>query len=86
MRERIAIGEGARSRVGVALAAAVLLPSAGLAAELARAHMASLGVICGGAHPHCGWCYAAAGLFLMGLAAGAAAMRPGAAPARRRAG
>jgi len=40
--------------------------------------MALLGVICGaGPHPHCGWCYGAASLFLVGLAAFAGALRPG---------
>lgn len=59
----------------------VLLASAGLAADLARQHMALLGTICGvGSAPHCGWCYVAAGLALAGIAAIAAAVSPRAVP------
>ena len=77
MRNRAGFGEDAILRVGAILVAAIMLLSARLAAELAREHMASLGAICGAApHPHCGWCYAAAALFLAALAACAVALRP----------
>lgn len=77
MRERVASGEDAILRVGAGLLGAVLLLAAALAADLAREHMAALGAICGaGPHPHCGWCYAAASLVLVGLAACAVALRP----------
>jgi hypothetical protein len=56
----------------------ILLASSGIAADLAREHMALLGVICGqAAVPHCGWCYAASGLLLAGLTALAVALAPG---------
>lgn len=65
-------------RLGAALSGVVLTASAALAADLARAHMAQLGALCGaGTHPHCGWCYAAAALAFAGLAGFAAALRPG---------
>jgi hypothetical protein len=37
---------------------------AAVAGSLGRAQMASKGVICGAAVPHCGWCYAAVALVL----------------------
>jgi len=58
------------------LLALTLFAWAGVAALLARAHMAAEGVICGAAVPHCGWCYAAAALGLAGLSALALAVRP----------
>lgn len=62
----------------------LLLASAGLAAGLAADHMTRLGVICGASPPHCGWCDAAVGLGLSGLAAFTVALRaiPASAPAR----
>lgn len=45
---------------------------AAVSAELAWLHARSLsafGVICGGATPHCGWCYSAVALGLIGAAA-----------------
>ncbi len=85
MRNRGGFGEDAILRLGSALVAAIMLLSAKLAAELAREHMASLGVICGvDPHPHCGWCYAAVALFLAGLAGLAVALRPPQLPLRPR--
>jgi hypothetical protein len=64
-------------RAGAATVGAVLLASAGLAADVAREHMVFLGTICGASPiPHCGWCYGAAGLVLAGLAAFASALAP----------
>ena len=46
------------------------LSGASLSALFAEAHMKALGHICGaGASPHCGWCYAAVSLALVGLTA-----------------
>jgi hypothetical protein len=69
-------------RWGYALAGLAFLTAAFWSAELARDHMTGLGVICGAATPHCGWCYAAAGSALMALTSVAAACRP--VPARAR--
>ena len=64
-------------RWGAGTVGGVLLASAGLAADLSRDHMVVLGTFCGaGPVPHCGWCYGAAGLALVGLAAFAAALAP----------
>lgn len=64
-------------RLGAALAGVIFMAGAALAWEMARAHMALLGTICGaGPHPHCGWCYGAASLVLAGLAGFAYAIRP----------
>jgi hypothetical protein len=64
-------------RLGSGLIGLILTTAAYLSAELARDHMASLGTMCGaGPHPHCGWCYSAASLLLVGLAAFAHATRP----------
>ncbi|RAK62803.1 hypothetical protein [Phenylobacterium kunshanense] len=64
-------------RLGAALAGVIFMVGAALAWEMARAHMALLGTICGaGPHPHCGWCYGAASLVLAGLAGFAYAARP----------
>lgn len=64
-------------RVGAGTVGGVLLASAGLAADLARDHMALMGTICGvGTVTHCGWCYATAGLVLSALAAFAVALAP----------
>ena len=64
-------------RLGAALTGIAFLASASLAWEMARAHMAFLGAICGaGPAPHCGWCLGAASLALTGLAGFAYALRP----------
>ena len=64
-------------RLGAGLTGVVMLASAGLAADLAAAHMSALGAICGaGSTPHCGWCFGAASLALAGLAAFALALDP----------
>lgn len=77
MRRRPALTEDQAFRLGAVLTGLVLTTSAALAADLAREHMAFVGVMCGsGAIPHCGWCYGAAGLVLAGLAAFAVALRP----------
>ena len=75
-----AIDEQTILRWGYALAGLMFLAAAVLSAELALDHMTGLGVICGAAAAHCGWCYAAAASALMSLAALAAAFRP--APAK----
>lgn len=50
-------------RAGSAAVGGLLSWSAVLAAEAARAHMGLIGTICGSiSTPHCGWCFAAAGL------------------------
>jgi hypothetical protein len=68
-------------RITAGTVGGVLLASAGLAADLAREHMALLGTICGaGSAPHCAWCYAAAALALAGGAAIALAVAPRAIP------
>ena len=65
-------------RAGVGTVGGVLVASSGIAADLAREHMALSGTICGvAAAPHCGWCYAAIGLLLAGLTAFAIALRNG---------
>lgn len=64
------------SRPLAGLLALTLFAWAGVAALIARAHMAAEGVICGGAVPHCGWCYAAAALGLAGVSASALFVRP----------
>lgn len=80
MRRPDPLSESQILRLGAGLTGAVLLASAALAADLARQHMAAIGVICGAAsHPHCPWCYVAVGLAVAGLAAIAAAIRPQAA-------
>lgn len=64
-------------RLGAAFVGVIFMAGAALAWEMARAHMALLGTICGaGPHPHCGWCYGAASLVLAGLAGFAYAARP----------
>jgi hypothetical protein len=64
-------------RLGAGTVGGILLASAGLAADLARDHMALIGTICGAnPAPHCGWCYGAAGLALAGFAAVAVAVAP----------
>lgn len=64
-----------RRRAG--LAAAALLAAGLFALERAIAHMAALKAICGGgSNPHCGWCFAAAGLIAAGLAALAVSTSP----------
>ncbi len=66
-------------RLGAAFVGVVFLAGGALAWDMARAHMALLGTICGaGPHPHCGWCYGAASLVLAGLAGFAYAIRPNA--------
>jgi hypothetical protein len=78
MRRLVHPTEDLAFRVGAGTVGGVLLASAALAADLARAHMALLGTICGAnPAPHCGWCYGAAGLLLTGLAAFAVAVAPG---------
>jgi hypothetical protein len=67
-------------RLTAVLTSGVLAASAALAAGLAREHMALCGA---GSAPHCGWCVVAVGLALAALAALAAAVRGGAAPASR---
>lgn len=77
MRPRSAFTEDHVLRLGAVLTGLTLLASAGLAAELARGHMAVLGATCGaGNAPHCAWCFGAAGLALAGLAAFVYAARP----------
>jgi hypothetical protein len=64
-------------RIGTGFIGLILFTSAALSEGLARAHIASRGVICGADRiPHCGWCYGAAGLALAGLAAFALAFAP----------
>lgn len=76
MRRALRLDEDRLVRVGAGLTGAILFASAALAGELARAHQISLGTLCGaGSHLHCGWCYAAAGLVLAGLAALLVAVR-----------
>jgi hypothetical protein len=76
MRSRHTPDEALVLRLGAGLVGCVLLTAASLAASLAREHMIFLGTICGvGSHPHCGWCYGAAGLVLAGLAAFSVALR-----------
>jgi hypothetical protein len=66
-------------RLGTGVAGLILFTCAALSDGLARAHIASRGVICGADRiPHCGWCYSAAGLVLAGLAAFALALGPAA--------
>ena len=70
MPRRPVLDESLILRLGAGLVGGVLLAAASLAASLAWDHMSRLGTICGDvAQPHCGWCYAAAGLGLAGLAA-----------------
>lgn len=77
MRRLPALTEDQAFRLGAGLIGLTLTTSGALAADLAREHMAFVGAICGASpHPHCGWCYGAAGLVLVGLAAFAAAARP----------
>ena len=62
-----------RGRLIGGLCGSLLRLGANLSAELAWAHARALGHICGAAQsPHCGWCYAAVGLAMAGLAAVAA--------------
>lgn len=76
MRRRLALDESLILRLGAGVIGLVLLAAGSLAASLAGEHMIQLGTICGGgAQPHCGWCYAAVGLGLAGLAAFALAAR-----------
>jgi hypothetical protein len=64
-------------RLATGLLGASLVAAAGLAAGLARDHMALHAVVCGVAEvAHCGWCYAAAALGLTGLAAWGVALSP----------
>ena len=77
MRRPVPATEDLVLRLGAGLIGALCLASSVLAAELARQHMALLGTICGaGPHPHCGWCYGAASLVLVGLVAFLYAARP----------
>ncbi|WP_423349872.1 hypothetical protein [Phenylobacterium sp. VNQ135] len=76
MRRRLTSDEDAMLRTGFALLGVILLASGALAFDIARGHMAFLGDMCGAQQPHCGWCYAAAGLAAAGLAALVAAARP----------
>lgn len=77
MRRPVPPTEDLVLRLGAGLIGAICIASAALAAEFARQHMAVLGTICGaGPHPHCGWCFGAAGLVLVGLAAFLHAVRP----------
>ena len=78
MRRPFAATEDQLFSAGCAVTGLTLAAGAALAADLARDHMMLLGEICGAAasHPHCGWCYAAAGLASAGLAAFAVALRP----------
>jgi len=83
MRRPAQLTEGRVFRLGAALTGVIMMTSAALAADLARAHMLAIGTICGASsHPHCGWCFGAAGLVLAGLAAFFAALAP-ASQARR---
>lgn len=64
-------------RLGAGLIGATFMAAGAVAWDMARAHMALIGTICGaGPHPHCGWCYGAASLVLAGLAGFAYAARP----------
>lgn len=83
MRDRVSLDENTILRAGTALLGLILLASAAISFELAREHMAALGVICGGEEaPHCGWCYASVGFVMTGLSSLIAAARP--APAAQR--
>jgi len=65
-----------------ALLGVTFLLSSLLSADFAREHMASLGRLCGSrGAAHCGWCFAAVGFALLGLAAFAAAVQQGRSPA-----
>jgi len=84
MRERFTLDEDAILRAGSALLGLILLASSAVSFELAREHMAALGVICGSDQaPHCGWCYASVGFFMTGVSTLIAAARR--APATQRA-
>lgn len=76
MSRRPTLDEDAMLRSGFALLGVILLASAALAFDVARGHMALLAGLCGDAEPHCGWCYAATGFVLAGLASLVAAVRP----------
>lgn len=77
MNPRRAFDEDRILRLGAGLVGVALLAAAGIAASNALQHMTTLGTICGaGPAPHCGWCYGAASLILLGLAAFAFAARP----------
>lgn len=79
MSSRRVFDEDRVLRLGAGLVGAVLLAAASIAASLALQHMETLGTICGaGPAPHCGWCYGAASLTLLGLAAFVFAARPSA--------
>lgn len=70
MRQPLCSAELASLRPVAALSGAILLAGGALAFDQARAHMITLGAICGGdPHSHCGWCYMAAALIASGLAA-----------------
>jgi len=75
------LSEARAFRLGTGMIGAALMASAVLATDLAREHIRLLGEVCGPrSDPHCGWCYAAASLFLGGLAAFAIASTPIRAP------
>lgn len=60
------------------LGAGAAFVGAAVSTELAWLHaraLSALGVICGGATPHCGWCVSAVALGLIGAAALAAEWR-----------
>jgi len=70
MQSRAKLTEDRLFRGGVAILGAMLTAAAIISADFARMHMLSLGTVCGAdPHPHCGWCFGAAGLALAGLAA-----------------
>ncbi|MDP3080696.1 MAG: hypothetical protein Q8M90_07715, partial [Brevundimonas sp.] len=70
MYPRRAFDEDRILRLGAGLVGVALLAAASLAVSLALQHMETLEAICGaGRAPHCGWCYGAASLIVLGLAA-----------------
>jgi hypothetical protein len=64
------------ARAMTGLVGLILLSGSALFAEAARAHMATIGHICGAQAPHCAACSAAAGMGLAAMLAFAAAFRP----------
>ena len=73
-------------RAAAGLSGVASLAGAVFSTEMALGHMAGMGALCGGAAPHCAWCYGAAALLLAGPAGLAVALRPADRPVRITAG
>lgn len=70
MRQPLRSAEPLSLGLASALSGIILMAGGALAFDQARAHMVTLGALCGGdPHPHCGWCYVAAVLITAGLTA-----------------